>query len=151
MVDNADDEEILFGTSDNGRGVAGYLPQSRHGLTLFTTRYRETAVALAGKHVVDLEQMASEEAETYFRRSLTQEDLLQDREVTEELLTELTHLPLAIAQAAAYLNARRLSLREYLSLLQSTEEDTISLLSRDFLDQTRSRGRGLVNIPDGDL
>lgn len=40
VVDNADDEEILFGTAENCQGVVDYLPNSEDGLTLFTTRYR---------------------------------------------------------------------------------------------------------------
>ncbi|KAL9628943.1 MAG: hypothetical protein Q9164_007089 [Protoblastenia rupestris] len=142
VVDNADDEEVLFGTPDDSRGVADFLPESEDGLTLFTTRYRQNAVALAGKEVVDLQHMTGEEAESFLRTSLTQEDLLQDRAAVAELLTELTHLPLAIAQAAAYLNARPMSLQEYLSLLKNAEEDTISLLSREFRDETRYKGAG---------
>lgn len=139
VVDNADDEEVLFGTPDDGRGVADFLPESESGLTLFTTRHRQTAVALAGKEVVNLQTMTDEEAGSFLRKSLTREDLLQDRAATVELLTELTHLPLAIAQAAAYFNAMQVSLREYLSLLKRTEQDTISLLSREFRDETRYR------------
>ncbi|KAL6713021.1 hypothetical protein ACLMJK_009417 [Lecanora helva] len=145
VVDNADDEEVLFGTPDSGRGVADYLPESKNGLTLFTTRYRQNAVALAGKKVVDIQHMTEVEAETFLRTSLTQEDLLQDRATTAELLSELAHLPLAIAQAAAYLNARPMSLQDYLSLIRNAEEDTISLLSREFRDETRYKSAGSVN------
>ena len=142
VVDNADDEEVLFGTPDNSTGVADFLPESEDGLTLFTTRYRQNAVALAGKEVVHLQDMTGKEAESFLRISLTQKDLLQDRAAVAELLTELTHLPLAIAQAVAYLNARPMSLQEYLSLLKNAEEDTISLLSREFRDETRYKGAG---------
>ena len=140
VVDNADDEEILFGRPEDYLGVADYLPESENGLTLFTTRHRQIAVSLAGKEVVNLQNMTDEEAETFLRKSLTWEDLLQDEAATAELLTELTHLPLAIAQAAAYLNAMQISLREYLSLLKHAEEDAISLLSREFRDETRYKG-----------
>ncbi|KAL8747908.1 MAG: hypothetical protein Q9190_000294 [Brigantiaea leucoxantha] len=144
VVDNADDEEVLFGTPDDSGGVADFLPESEDGLILFTTRYRQNAVALASKEVVDLQHMTGKEAESFLRISLTQGDLLQDRAATAELLTELAHLPLAIAQAAAYLNARPMSLQEYLSLLKNAEEDTISFLSREFRDETRYKGVGPV-------
>lgn len=81
--------------------------------------------------------MNDDEAEDFPKKSLTRKELLQDRAVTAELLNELTHLPLAIAQAVAYLNAIQISLRVYLSLLRNTEQDTISLLSREFRDKTR--------------
>ena len=43
VVDNADDEEVLFGTPDDSKGVANFLPESEGGLTLFTTRYRQNS------------------------------------------------------------------------------------------------------------
>ena len=144
VVDNADDEEILFGTRQESQGLADYLPHSEDGLILFTTRYRQTAVSLAGQEVTDLQQMTDQEAKEFLRKSLIQKDLLQDGIATTELLTELTHLPLAITQAAAYLNTVQISLREYLSLLKNTEEDTISLLSREFRDDTRYKSSKTV-------
>lgn len=137
VVDNADDEEILFGAPDGSRGVIDYLPESENGLTLFTTRYRQIAVSLAGNELIEIQEMNNEEAGDFLKKSLTRKELLQDRAVTAELLKELAHLPLAIAQAAAYLNAMQISPQEYLSILRNTEQDTISLLSREFRDETR--------------
>ena len=139
VVDNADDQEVLFGVSGEMGGVTGYLPESENGLTLFTTRYREIAVSLAGSDVIDIQEMDHQEAESFLTRSLTRKDLLNDRMVATDLLNELAFLPLAIAQAAAYLNAMQISIREYLSLLRSTEQDSVSLLSREFRDNTRYR------------
>ena len=139
IVDNADDQEILFGASGEVGGVTMYLPESENGLTLFTTRYREIAVSLADSEVMEIQEMDHQEAESFLTRSLTQKDLLNDRAIATELLNELTFLPLAIAQAAAYLNAMQISIREYLSLLRSTEQNSVSLLSREFRDNTRYR------------
>ena len=139
VVDNSDDQETLFGTSGGLRGVTDYLPQSENGLTLFTTRHREVAVFLVGSEVVEIQEMDSEEAETFLTKSLTRKELLRNRTATTELLHELTNLPLAIAQATAYLNARQISIRDYLFLLRKTEQDMVSLLSREFRDETRYR------------
>ena len=139
IVDNCDDEEVLFGSADGSRGVIDHLPEGEDGLTVFTTRHRQIAVALAGNEVVEIHKMNHEEAEIFLKTSLTRPELLQDRAATAALLSELTYLPLAIAQAAAYLNARQISLQEYLSLMRNTEQDTISLLSREFRDETRYR------------
>ncbi|GKT64384.1 phosphorylase superfamily protein [Colletotrichum tofieldiae] len=51
IVDNADDEEILFGSSGNPNGLDKYLPQSDNGITLFTTRLRD--LALSRNHFID--------------------------------------------------------------------------------------------------
>ena len=137
VVDNADDQEVLYGKSNQPSGVMDCLPESENGRVLFTTHHRETAVSLVGREVVVLQEMDREEAETFLAKSLTEKELLNDRAGTTVLLSELTFLPLAIAQAAAYLNAMQISIQEYLSLLKSTEQETISLLRREFRDGTR--------------
>ena len=137
IVDNCDDEEVLFGIPGKERGMISYLPQSINGRTLFTTRHRERAVSLAGSDVVEIQELDKTEAETFLAKSLTQQDLLKDHTSITALLHELAFLPLAIAQAAAYLNAMQISIREYLSLLRNTEQDMVSLLSREFRDDTR--------------
>lgn len=53
------------------------------------------------------------------------------------LLTELEYLPLAITQAAAYINVNKSSISEYLRLLKNTENDAIAIMSTDFGDRTR--------------
>ena len=122
IVDNPDDQEILFGTSGELRGVTDYLPESENGLMLFTTRHREVAVSLIGNEVIGIQEMDREEAERFLERSLTRKELLHDQTVTRELLNELTNLPLAIAQAAAYLNTMQISIRD--SLISSEEYRT---------------------------
>ncbi|KAI0537281.1 hypothetical protein GGR58DRAFT_527494 [Xylaria digitata] len=140
VVDNADDTEIVFGSSNMPGGIYKYLPESDNGLTLFTTRSREVAVAVAGSEVVDLHNMSVEEATGFFEKALIDKQLLQDRAITEELLQELTCLPLAIAQAAAYLNQHQMSIRRYLALLRATEQDLVNLMTREFHDNTRYQG-----------
>ena len=139
IVDNADDKNILFG-SERIDSIADYLPQSEQGLVVFTTRTREVAVALARQDLIELQTMSQQEALDFLRTSLIRKHLLGDDSVMTELLHELTCLPLAIAQAAAYLNINEISIAEYLRLLRSTERDTISLLSREFHDDTRYKG-----------
>jgi hypothetical protein len=145
IVDNADDTDLLFGTrtgsgSEGSIGIADHLPESEDGLILFTTRHQEAAVALAGGDVIELEGMSQEEAVTFLEKSLIRKDLLNNEAVTTELLEELTYLPLAIAQATAYLNTNKISITQYLRLLRNTEQDIISLMSQEFRDPTRYRG-----------
>ena len=140
IVDNCDDKEVLFRSLGGSGSLIDHLPESELGLTLFTTRHRAIAVSLAGSEIVEMHEMDRPEAETFLTRSLIQKDLVdKDRTVTTELLEELTYLPLAIAQAAAYLNAMQISIQDYLSLLRHTEEDTVSLLTREFRDNTPYR------------
>ncbi|KAI2626550.1 hypothetical protein GGR54DRAFT_591476 [Hypoxylon sp. NC1633] len=139
IVDNADDTNILFGSSDESNGMDEYLPRSNNGMTLFTTRSREVAVSVAVNDVIVLQEMDLQEATSFFEKMLIQKQLLQDSVMANNLLEKLTYLPLAISQAAAYLNVNQISLEKYLDLLQGTEQDMVSLLSREFRDNTRYR------------
>ncbi|KAH0566341.1 hypothetical protein GP486_000247, partial [Trichoglossum hirsutum] len=136
IVDNADHMELLFG-SGQSKGMADYLPQSENGLMIFTTRHQEVAVSLAGSDVIELEEMNRQEAVSFLERSLVRKYLLGNDMTTTALLEELTHLPLAIAQAAAYLNRNRIPISEYLRLLRNTEEDIVNLMTQEFRDNTR--------------
>jgi tetratricopeptide (TPR) repeat protein len=136
IVDNADDIEIVFGAG-RSKGVADYLPEKEDSLIVFTTRHQEVAVSLTGSDVVELEKMDGKEAVDFLEKSLIRKDLLRDDAVTSKLLVELDYLPLAIAQAAAYINTNKTSILEYLRLLGSTEQDIISTMSKEFRDSTR--------------
>ncbi|KAI0466857.1 hypothetical protein F4859DRAFT_518693 [Xylaria cf. heliscus] len=142
IVDNADDMEILFRSSDKPGRIGTYLPESDNGLTLFTTRSREVAVALAVNNVLDLHEMSPGEATGFLCKTLIDRKATQDNAITKELVRELTYLPLAIAQAAAYINQNKISIRKYLTLLQNKEQDQelVSLMSREFHDNTRYQG-----------
>ncbi|OHW99942.1 phosphorylase superfamily protein, partial [Colletotrichum incanum] len=138
IVDNADDEEILFGSSGNPNGLDKYLPQSDNGITLFTTRSRDLALSVADNSLVELHAMNQDEAESLLGKSLRRQELLQDHDSVLKLLDFLTYLPLAITQASAYLNRNRhITISKYLQLLHGTEQTRISTLSREFLDRTR--------------
>jgi tetratricopeptide (TPR) repeat protein len=139
VLDNADDHDILFGT-EHATGIIDYLPESEKGMTVFTTRVQEIAVSLTRGDVLELGSMSKPDAKNFLDKSLIKKNLTEDRKVVEELLDELTCLPLAIAQAAAYLNLNRTTITKYLGLLRHTEQDTISLMSKEFRDQTRYKG-----------
>jgi tetratricopeptide (TPR) repeat protein len=139
IVDNADDIDVVV-ESDKTHGIYRFLPESESGRVVFTTRSREVAVAVARNHIINLQEMNQEDATAFMETSLTQKELLQDKATTIELLQELTYLPLAIAQAVAYLNQNQISIRKYLALLRGTEQSKVSLLSREFHDRTRYEG-----------
>ncbi|KAH7012126.1 uncharacterized protein B0I36DRAFT_300025 [Microdochium trichocladiopsis] len=138
VIDNADDQELFFGSEDKA-GIEEYLPKSENGLILLTTRSREVAVQFAQTNTVDIEAMDSKEATLLFKKSLTQGQTPQDEALLEDLLIQLTYLPLAITQAAAYLNQTKVPIRKYLGLLRGAEKDAVRLLGREFRDSTRYR------------
>lgn len=136
IVDNADDIEILDGLAQRPNGILDFLPQSDNGRILFTTRSQEVAVAATKNKVVRLSEMSLQEATSFLEKSLLQKDKLQNNGVVAELVEKFTYIPLAIAQAAAYMNMNQASVEEYMRLLRLTDQDMIQLLRRRFRDGT---------------
>jgi tetratricopeptide (TPR) repeat protein len=135
VLDNVDDLDVA-------KGIFRYLPKSEQGLTVYTTRTQEVAVFLTpGEDVIELEQMSQPDAEDLLKKSLIRKTLVDASTVATELLHELVYLPLAIAQAAAYLNVNKdLSIADYLQQLRTTEQEMVTLMSREFHDDTRYEG-----------
>jgi len=131
IIDNIDDVELW----DNE--LKKFLPVSPRGSIVCTTRTRRVAVKIATNNVINVSQMGKEMAMQLLRKSLIQEDLLTGSSDAMELLDQLTFLPLAIVQAAAYINANEITLSDYLSLLQNQEQDAVELLNEDFDDDWR--------------
>ncbi|KAK6209142.1 hypothetical protein LQW54_006596 [Pestalotiopsis sp. IQ-011] len=136
IVDNADDQELVFGSTEGG-GIEEFIPRSDQGSILLTTRSRQVAVDFAQADIVDVEQMSREEATQLLEKSLPQKQMLQDEALMSELLDYLTCLPLAITQAAAYLNRTKAPVHKYLNLLRGAEKDIPSVLGEEFRDKTR--------------
>jgi tetratricopeptide (TPR) repeat protein len=140
VFDNADDIDIwtekVDSTIGSGRRI-GSLPKNKLGSILFTTRSRKAATKLAGKNVVSVDKMDEIMAEEMLEKLLNDPDLLIDSEATADLLQKLTHLPLAIVQAAAYINENEITLAEYAALLDGTEQSRVELLSEEFEDEGR--------------
>jgi tetratricopeptide (TPR) repeat protein len=140
IFDNADDIDIWTNKVGNENGFSAlkeYLPRSSQGRIVFTTRSRKIAVKLAQQNVVSVSEMDEDMGRRLLIRSLINPDLVTNDRDTRELLRQLTSLPLAIVQAAAYINENEITFSNYLSLLKGQEQDVIDLLSEDFEDEGR--------------
>ncbi|KAG7406534.1 Nephrocystin-3 [Fusarium oxysporum f. sp. rapae] len=136
VVDNADDAEIFHKSTHPGGGILNFLPSSDNGRTLFTTRSRQVAIAAAKTAIEKLPQMHPEEATVLLKRSLIDKDGLDDSESVSQLLDALTCLPLAIAQAAAYMNVYETPIVEYIRVFKDADaENTIELLKEGYDDE----------------
>lgn len=130
IFDNADDMDMWPTLEDA-------LPESGHGRVLFTTRNRKLAVELASSDTIPIPDVDEDTALKILEKSLINQTLLKDSETAVVLLKQLTFLPLAIAQASAYINKNSLDLSTYLELLQEKEPEIVDLLSEDFSDAGR--------------
>jgi len=141
IIDNVDDVDFFFKSTSNGTPgitLTDYIPTSSKGSIVFTTRDRKAAVKLARSNVIEIPEMDEDTATEVLRKALIDPTILHDPQTTRILLTQLTSLPLAIVQAATYINKTGISVLEYLSLFEDTkEEDVIEVLSEDFEDDGR--------------
>ncbi|EDN05636.1 conserved hypothetical protein [Histoplasma mississippiense (nom. inval.)] len=137
IFDNADDMDMWVKGSNTTSSLKNFLPQNEQGHTIFTTRNRKLAVKLASSSVIPIPALDQETGVEILKKSLIRKDLLDDRDTTIAFLKQLTFLPLAITQAAAYVNENDIGLADYIALLQEQEPDVVELLSEDFVDEGR--------------
>ena len=143
IFDNADDSDVLlYNTSgdnnDGGPKLAEYLPQSTNGSILITTRNKGLAFKLTGTSdaIHEVGSMTQEEALTLLENRL---GALSDADAAADLVRSLDLVPLAISQAAAYIQMRapRTSLAQYLAEFRQSENKRVRLLSHDAGDLRR--------------
>ena len=132
-IERADESDESFGSS----ALADYLPFSRQGSILFTTRNHEAAVNQAGIDVVTIKEMSESDSLKLLETSLIDKSLIAQEDSAKELLRLLTYLPLAIKQAAAFINQKQMSITDYLEICKLNDQELIQLLSKDFEDQGR--------------
>lgn len=94
---------------------------------------------LASSSVVNIFEPDTETGVKILEKSLIGQGLLDDKEVVITLLEQLAFLPLAITQAAAYINSNSLEISDYSALLQEQEPEVIELLSEDFGNRDEGR------------
>jgi tetratricopeptide (TPR) repeat protein len=137
IFDNADEVKMWTKGSLLAPPLKGFIPWSKNGHVLFTSRNQQLALKLAGLNVVSIPDVDQKTGKEIFRKLLMRKDSLQDNHVTNALLERLAFLPLAISQAAAYINQNDISLARYMSLLGEQEASTIELLGEEFEDDGR--------------
>lgn len=141
ILDNVDDMNFLKPSSGNSHATTtttattepqkqleSYIPYCDHGSVLITSRDMITAEELVGRaNIILVKPMDEADALTLLWNKLGQSD---DEAYAAELVEELDFMPLAIAQAAAYILRRlpRCSLQEYLDELRNSSREKARLL-----------------------
>ena len=145
IVDNADDYKALNNANkgNSSRALIEYLPNHGNGAVLFTTRDNRAATRFAEAMVITIKEMSRPESIELLKTSVQvqKHNLLNDEASIQTLLDLLLDLPLAIKQAAAYMNENSTPIAEYLSFYNSGEEEIIETLSEGFEDRGRYRGQ----------
>ena len=115
-----------------------YLPYSR-GSILITTRNERLAKRLAGIHaLLVVNPMSPQEAQELLLekwQATSPSDL--DEDESRRLVEALGYVPLAITQAAAFINENLSSLTEYMEMLDTNDSEMQQLLNEDLGDLRR--------------
>ena len=135
IVDSVDDEEALdhgpksyVSQSSDSAGISTspfsvLLPQNPEGHILITSRSKDVAFSLTGnqENVIEVGLMSADESIELFHKTYSGK---WDRNDAYQISQSLGFLPLAITQAAAYLNRRapRLTARTFLAEFQKNQE-----------------------------
>ncbi|KAF2731848.1 hypothetical protein EJ04DRAFT_399819, partial [Polyplosphaeria fusca] len=164
IIDNADDIAVFESQSisksepknkhHNNKGIgstptrfpdlASYLPQSSNGHYMITSRDRQVAFRLTGNYadILHVEPMEEEESIRLFLTRFPKSDMPPESD-TKELMKELDYMPLAITQAASFINQRtpRMTVKKYLEELRKGEIECGKLLNVQHFDLGRDSKR----------
>ncbi|KAH0556924.1 hypothetical protein GP486_005284, partial [Trichoglossum hirsutum] len=158
IIDNADDSGVFFppldrtqatGADRSGQAaesLSEFLPQSPNGSILITSRSRDVAYRLTGSHayIREIKPMDGGDALALLRKKLSFDT---DEHNAIELLQALDYMPLAITQAAAYIEQRapRMTISRYLDEIRRSDHERARLLKKDVGDSRRD-GRASNSI-----
>ncbi|MEU4409764.1 tetratricopeptide repeat protein, partial [Streptosporangium sp. NPDC023963] len=107
--------------------VSGWWPPAdAKGKVLATTRRRDAALAGQGRHLVSIDTYTRAEARAYLTERLAPRDRDEPPEQLNGLAADLGFLPLALAQATAYLIDADIAIAAYRRLLAERPLEGIS-------------------------
>jgi tetratricopeptide (TPR) repeat protein len=146
IIDSADDTEVFYPKTKSTIGeslapisapLSAYLPQSCNGSILITSRSKYVAARMAGGYKRIKEVLAMNESQAlHLFRSKMQD--AENNEGAADLVRALEYIPLAITQAAAFINHRdRMTPANYLDEFQRNDKKRKSLLNWDAGDLRR--------------
>jgi hypothetical protein len=115
IFDNADDLNLGSAKLSTPRStnLIDYLPQSKLGYIIFTTTNSEIAEMLEPQTILEMQEMLPDTAQRMLGNYLIKPVSTSKQQEAMLLLKELSYLPLAIVQAAAYINVRNITLKDY--------------------------------------
>ena len=135
IIDNADDAQLFSRPGNLGQ----WIPECPHGAVLVTTRNKAAGLRLTrGGHLIEVGKMDEGESTQLLREKLKSDGL--DAADLSRLASRLEHLPLALAQAAAFIEETIITVDKYLQLLEKGDQHLVDLLTEEFETLGRDSG-----------
>jgi tetratricopeptide (TPR) repeat protein len=146
ILDNADDLGIfkkIYSASQSlqtqGPELLRFVPKSQGGTAIWTSRDGGILGSIIDiGRGIKVGAMSKPESWKLFQRLSGSVDTEEPSENEDKLLELLQRLPLAIAQAAAYISKTKVSVPQYLKFFSESESRQSNLLSQEFQDVYRS-------------
>ncbi|GAA1229996.1 FxSxx-COOH system tetratricopeptide repeat protein [Pseudonocardia alaniniphila] len=113
--------------------LQGLWPDGPRGLTVVTTRRSDAVLMGSGRQRVDVGLFTSGQSRTYLSAKLGTDPPGERMREADELATELGHLPLALAQAAAFMLDRGDTCARYRTRLADRRRRLAELFPSDAL------------------
>lgn len=135
IFDNVDNVSLQSTglSTPRSSNLIDYLPQSELGSIVLTTTNSDIVKTLGVQRIVELRDMTPISAQRMLENFLTTPGPDSEEIEMKLLLEELSYLPLAIVQAAAYININNITFKDYRTLL--AEQNRVVLeLSDDLSD-----------------
>ncbi|KXJ85024.1 hypothetical protein Micbo1qcDRAFT_237614 [Microdochium bolleyi] len=127
VIDNADDAQLFSGPE----GVGRHIPECAHGSVVVTTRNKEAGSRLTkGGRPIEVREMDESESKELLKKKLEEGGIEADD--LSPLSSRLERLPLALVQAAAFMQEKSVSVSKYLQLLGGGDQHLVDLLSEEF-------------------
>lgn len=126
IFDNAVSVNLSSNRASVGRNVSlvDYLPPSEHCSILVTTTNGDTARTIACHKIIELQEIEQDTAQSMLEQCLGTPVSKHEQQHAALLRQELSHLPLAIVQTAAYTSTRNITLQEYgTRLIEQRQKD----------------------------
>jgi hypothetical protein len=150
ILDNADNAENFLPIESgmvserpaNSVFITGYLPRifNHSQYLLITTRSRDIGEYLGhGQACLNVDPFSSQEAGDLLQAKVWVLDPSHAAEV-DKLVETLGRIPLAITQAAAFINRNKISVAQYVDELAVDKQSFMAYLSEDLQDARREPG-----------
>ncbi|KAG9199902.1 hypothetical protein G6514_007802 [Epicoccum nigrum] len=123
-------------------GLADFLPHSKLCSVIFTTTESNIAEVSALENIIALHELTPDTALKMLRNRLKTPLSNAEQQEAMHLLRELSYLPLAVAQAAACINASRITVQQYRAQLAEHQQAALEYsddLSEDKLQESSLR------------
>jgi tetratricopeptide (TPR) repeat protein len=148
VLDNADNLGIFKNSFSNYQEnqdqslsleLLRFVPKCSSGAVIWTSRDGSIIGSLVGVGKgIQLSSMTDQESLKLLQKLTNRLETTEPSQPEDGLLDLLERLPLAIAQAAAYIRKTNISILAYITLFKKSEDRQSSLLGKEFIDRYRS-------------